>query len=249
MDPSPSSPTPRKARRPRPKKDAVPRETAISAGPSRPPVEEGQETSSEDDQALFELLGVTSPPVPEEAQSRRGLLSLTKDVVGGADQRSIGCSGKTVKAEETAQLGSPKPKTRGGRPPKQKIGEGQALSDGDQLKGGRITRSHARSITGEPSNTQTSKKGTNRNIIQPKPILPDDDNAFDVTALSQSLPSTSLLSRAAPGRKKGRGKESEDESAVWDMPSEAGRSSSHEMTVSLPVYTLSESLNCQADQT
>jgi hypothetical protein len=248
----PTTPTPKKPGR---RKKGVPR-SAQRAHPdgSGGEVAEGPEPSSEDEEELFGLLGVVSPPqnpVGVNGKVGRASSGLEKGVLpvskAGIDQANPAPSKKggrrKKEAVESGQTSgaegmSSNPKPRHGR----RQGNGTGQGDRAALSEGEIVQSK-----GRRSRNQASRDGDIKtaSIAQPEPVPAStathsliSDSAFDVSSMSQSLPAENFFAPSASGRPKGAGSKGSkaskgtvagDESAVWEMPDGGG---SQELTVS-----------------
>ncbi|WWC73473.1 uncharacterized protein I206_107443 [Kwoniella pini CBS 10737] len=243
MSDQPTTPTPKKSRRPRRgNKPANQRNVAVGSEPELPL---DQEPSSEDEEMLFDLLGVMSPPKPSP---KRGVLNLSKDdmdvALGKKNQpRNAGkVSGAFGQGEIKARdERSPAPQGRVGRnQPKQDSVENGA--EGETMaaiksKRGKKTSKPPRTtddISGHVENNLKPKSGisaTRPKNISKQPSASQASNhgetqslPFDTSSLSKSLPSRGLAhTQSVTSTKKGKkAVGSEDESAVWEMPLVAG---------------------------
>lgn len=204
----------------------------------------GEDYAQEDEDALFDLLGVVSPPKSVELhaqlESRPGLIVLPK-----------GEGPNAVK------------KSRKARKPKKTAGQGSDLfvndDDGLQQHGGvsvdPAPKKKSKKLTKPPLTATASAPPGPVQTTGPTPTLDQllasaipaapspkprakrvqraqDDSTFEMSSLSQNLPSD--LEGAGNGQqKKGKSEKKENASAVWDMPDAAG---GDELTVSIFSY-------------
>jgi hypothetical protein len=248
----PTTPTPKKPGR---RKKGVPR-SAQRARPdgSGAEIADGPEPSSEDEEELFGLLGVVSPPQnPVGVNGKaggaasglgKGLLPVSKADIDQANLAPSKKGGRRKKeAVEPGQISgvegmSSNPKPRQGR----RQGNGTGQEDRAAVSEGEVVQSK-----GRRNRQQVSRDGDidSASVAQPEPVHPAStiaeslivDSAFDVSSMSQSLPAENFFAPSS-GRPKGAGSKGSkgskgtvagDESAVWEMPDGGG---SQELTVS-----------------
>lgn len=232
-----------------------------------------QPISDEDEETLFDLLGVTSPAPAEEPRLERGILPVSKDV------REKGRMQKGTRRRKGHQVAESEPERGGllrgdllrmerGRSSSQRQAQAGmtksedrgVMSEGEVRKG-RAQRSRRAiqplsdhlapttallnpdgvalpAITGTTEPSGISKTRLQRRRQAPASAestpLPIVDGAFDLSLLSRSLPSESFLAPKPQHLVKTRskkGQESEDESAVWEMPDVLRPSEGRELTV------------------
>jgi hypothetical protein len=240
--PPPVTPTPKKARRPRnhkqPHSEKI--DNHIQGVAS--------EAEFDDEEMLFSLLGVTSPPIKAVETPQAGILAITrKDIEGSRRNR-----GKTLGRNNASELevegrrGNRRGKNSNGenQPVKKNQGKGEEpsiVSEGD-------TAAPRETPTRKPRNkpaastpiipTQAPMPTSSRPIPVKQarnqvvdPILEDRqaDDAFETASLTQSLPSGGFF---APPPQQRQGKGMGDESAVWEMPDGFGPAKVEELTVS-----------------
>lgn len=201
----------------------------------------GEDYAQEDEDALFDLLGVVSPPKSVELhaqlESRPGLIVLPK----GEGPNAVKKSRKARKSKKTAGQGSdlfvkdddglqqhggvpvdPAPKEKSKKLTKLPLTAMASAPPGPvQTTGPTPTLDQllASAIPAAPSPKPRAKR------VQ----RAQDDSTFEMSSLSQNLPSD--LEGAGNGQqKKGKSKKKENASAVWDMPDAAG---GDELTVSI----------------
>ncbi|KIR60153.1 hypothetical protein I314_04006 [Cryptococcus bacillisporus CA1873] len=193
----------------------------------------GEDYAQEDEDALFDLLGVVSPPKSVELhaqlESRPGLIVLPK----GEGPNAVKKSRKARKSKKTAGQGSdlfvkdddglqqhggvpvdPAPKEKSKKLTKLPLTATASAPPGPvQTTGPTPTLDQllASAIPAAPSPKPRAKR------VQ----RAQDDSTFEMSSLSQNLPSD--LEGAGNGQqKKGKSKKKENASAVWDMPDAAG---------------------------
>ena len=261
--PHPSTPTPHKgARRRRPNGKPPPR---LREDRARSDVEHGgdNDPSSEDDEILFDLLGVPTPakantPVP-------GLLPVSKAQLSKT-QRSKGERGD--RNRETEQTGDGH--VNGASPVKRLNGKGRrqargSMSESEMLSSTRKPRTNKKADRIQTADPNISSFPSDHNLstlsaARPKktrpisqriePILSEPVPSYDLSSLSRSLPSEGGIQALPPASaKKGKGKKAKDsgaendESAVWEMPDPAPPSASQAMTVGLAMLHTSIQLS------
>lgn len=213
--------------------------------PDRESGTSGEDYVQGDEDALFDLLGVVSPPKSVEPQaqleSRPGLIVLPKGEGPNAVKkpRKARKSKKTVgqdpellvkgddglprpSAQQGAVLIDPAPKSKSKKPTRQPLAP-------------------RASAPPAPVQTTTNTPTLDQLLASAIPTAPSpkphaksvqharDDVTFEMSSLSQNLPSD--LEDAGNGQqKKGKSKKKEDASAVWDMPDAVG---GDELTVSI----------------
>ncbi|OWZ77824.1 hypothetical protein C365_03581 [Cryptococcus neoformans Bt85] len=205
--------------------------------PDRESGTSGEDYVQGDEDALFDLLGVVSPPKSVEPQaqleSRPGLIVLPKGEGPNAVKkpRKARKSKKTVgqdpellvkgddglprpSAQQGAVLIDPAPKSKSKKPTRQPLAP-------------------RASAPPAPVQTTTNTPTLDQLLASAIPTAPSpkphaksvqharDDVTFEMSSLSQNLPSD--LEDAGNGQqKKGKSKKKEDASAVWDMPDAVG---------------------------
>ncbi|WWC93036.1 uncharacterized protein L201_008000 [Kwoniella dendrophila CBS 6074] len=266
MSQQPSTPTPRKPRRPRKGNKPSQQRNDNATISSEPELgEQEQEPSSEDEEMLFDLLGVTSPAKPSP---KRGVLNLSKDdmdIALGKKPKPRKGNNECINNDQgeisksARNQGSPLPNKQGEKATTQRrsdnIDEKGVNSEGDiprEMKGKRGKKGYkppaqadgeldsAHLELGKDVQLPVKAKSSAISASRPKnlhksqlpgqaqnPLAePISSSSFDTSSLSKSLPSRGLTqSQPAIANVKKNGKKntgSEDESAVWEMPSVAG---------------------------
>lgn len=206
----------------------------------------GEDYAQEDEDALFDLLGVVSPPKsvepPAQLENRPGLIVLPK----GEGPNAVKRPRKARKSKKTVGQDSEllvKGNDGLARPSAQQ--DGLPVDPARKSKSKKPTKPHlAARASAPPAPVQTTANpptldqllaSTIPTAPSPKPhakgVQRDrDDGTFEMSSLSQNLPSD-MEDSGNGQQKKGKSKKKEDAGAVWDMPDAIGGG---ELTVSIP---------------
>lgn len=197
----------------------------------------GEDYAQEDEDALFDLLGVVSPPKsvepPAQLENRPGLIVLPK----GEGPNAVKRPRKTRKSKKTVGQDSEllvKGNDGLARPSAQQ--DGLPVDPARKSKSKKLTKPHlAARASAPPAPVQTTANpptldqllaSTIPTAPSPKPhakgVQRDrDDGTFEMSSLSQNLPSD-MEDSGNGQQKKGKSKKKEDAGAVWDMPDAIG---------------------------
>ncbi|ORX37958.1 hypothetical protein BD324DRAFT_608367 [Kockovaella imperatae] len=246
----PTTPTPHKgARRRRANgKQSVQRKSQNNFNASGDDVGPDNERSSEDDELLFDLLGVPTPAKANTAVP--GLLPITKDQMKSSNTRSTKRqenahdSGRTPSGRDGEAV---PPRGKGRRKPRGSMSDSEAFTRPVSARKGKLFQPDSDiqsedAFTLPPADTSSSaiiRKGKGRPASQKvDQTAMESSQSFDLHSLSQSLPSVSGLEMPPPtSAKKKKEKKSRkvaasgnDESSVWDMPDMSGPGGAQTLT-------------------
>jgi len=252
----PVSPTPKKRGRQRRDGSRRPKSQRAEHAGTEGTEGEGSGAVSGDEDSLFDLLGIASPPTEEgPTNGVRGILAVSKADIDGGNGKLSEKKGRGGRPRVEAMHSEPEGflthlregKAMGEEKDGNSEGETRRRRQPRKGKGKAAIDNGVSSVQPVSALTATRPRSTKQNrSIAPAPDSGNDE-AFETASLSQSLPSGGLFSagnaKAGPinGNVKGKGKRkgkkpSEggpdgDESAVWEMPEIPGPTANQAMTV------------------
>ncbi|WVQ75166.1 hypothetical protein IAR50_004776 [Cryptococcus sp. DSM 104548] len=217
MDKAPFTPSPRPQRKRRGNRPSN----------QRSELEPQTASPEEEDAALFDLLGVVSPPKSAEPEfqlgPRRGVIVLPEgeDLNGAKKQKSRRKNKKTSEEDHIRDDGLPKDQAESSRrkkkPVKPLLTETFSAPAQQLSQPSSIDSLMASATKNSPPFPTSSPKPRSRDVRRT-----ESDGVFETASLSQSLPAdVDGVGLMTSGVKTKKGKK-EDESAVWDMPEGSG---------------------------